>query len=92
MLGSPNGIAILEDRVADELNPNVALEYGFMRAFNRKVALFRDSKFKHDRADIIGKLSKHFEIDGNGALIAESLEKAAQGWLLDLGFRAKRRF
>jgi TIR domain len=91
MLGSPYGIAILEDRVAEELNPIVTLEYGFMRAFNRKVALFRDSKFQHDRADFIGRLSKSFEIDDKGALIAETLKKAVQDWLLDLGIPPKSR-
>lgn len=56
MLGSKYGIAILEDRVAAETNPNVTLEYGFMRALNRKVALFREASFRHDRADLTGKL------------------------------------
>lgn len=91
MLGSPYGIAILEDRVADELNPNVTLEYGFMRAFNRKVALFRESKFKNDRADLIDKLSKSFKIDDKGVLVAESLKKAVQDWLIDLGMPPRRR-
>jgi hypothetical protein len=38
-------MAFLEDRVASELNPNVTLEYGFMKALNRKVGLFREASF-----------------------------------------------
>ena len=61
MLGSRFGMAILEDCVQQELNPNIALEYGFMKALNRTVALFRQLNFKHDRADLTGKLAKTFE-------------------------------
>jgi hypothetical protein len=85
MLGSRYGVAILEDRVADELNPNVTLEYGFMKSLNREVALFRDVQFRHDRADLTGKLSRQFAIDSGGALKSASLVKAVRDWLADLG-------
>jgi hypothetical protein len=91
MLGSRYGIAVLEDRVADELNPNVALEYGFMKSLNRQVALFRDVQFRHDRADLTGKLSKPFEIDSGGKLKPETLAKAVQDWLLNIGVSPIRR-
>jgi hypothetical protein len=91
MLGSRYGVAALEDRVAEELNPNVALEYGFMKSLNRHVALFRDVQFRHDRADLTGKLSKPFEIDNEGKLKSESLAKAVQDWLLDIGVPPIRR-
>jgi hypothetical protein len=92
MLGSRYGIAILEDRVAEELNPNVALEYGFMKSLNRGVALFRDVNFKHDRADLTGKLAKSFEIDNSGELMKETLAKAVQDWLLDIGVSQVQRY
>lgn len=85
ILGCRYGIAILEDRAAAELNPNVTLEYGFMKALNRNVVLFRDINFKHDRADLTGKLAKSFEIDTNRKLDKPSLTKAIQDWLLDMG-------
>jgi hypothetical protein len=91
ILGSRYGIAILEDRVAAELNPNVALEYGFMKALNRQVALLRDIQFKHDRADLTGKLAKPFEIDDNMQLKNTSLRAAVQDWMLDLGILARQR-
>lgn len=85
MLGSKYGIAVLEDRVARELNPNVALEYGFMKALNRRVGLFRDTSFQHDRADLTGKLSNSFKIDAADRLTRTSLKEAVQGWLIDAG-------
>jgi len=92
MLGSRYGIAILEDRVAEELNPNVALEYGFMKSLNRQVALFRDVQFRHDRADLTGKLAKSFEIDDGGELKKETLARAVQDWLLDIGVPPVQRY
>jgi 6-phosphogluconate dehydrogenase (decarboxylating) len=78
MLGCKFGIAVLEDRVATELSPNVALEYGFMKAMNKRVGLFRN-------ADFSGKLAKTFEIDSAGALNVGSLKTAIEAWLLDVG-------
>lgn len=85
MLGCRYGIAILEDRAAAELNPNVTLEYGFMKAINASVALFRDINFKHDRADLTGKLARQFTIDRKGVLEKATLAKALKEWLKDLG-------
>ena len=91
MLGCRYGIAVLEDRAAAELNPNVTLEYGFMKALDRPVALLRDLNFKHDRADLTGKLAKPFEIDADGVLDKATLQRAAADWLMDLDFRLKRK-
>lgn len=82
MIGCKYGLAILEDRAASELNPNLTLEYGFMKALNREVGLFRDASFQHDRADLTGKLSNSFTIDSNDALDDTSLEKAIHEWLV----------
>lgn len=89
MLGSRYGLAVLEDRVASELNPNVALEYGFMKALNRQTALLRDIGFKHDRADLTGKLSLPFEIGEGKRLNRKSLSRSVQAWLADLGVPAR---
>ncbi len=81
MFGSKYGMAILEDHVASELNPNVTLEYGFMKALNRTVGLFRAEDFRHDRADLTGKLSKRFSIDASDRLNELSLKSAIHDWL-----------
>ena len=76
------GIAILEDRIADEFNPNVALEYGFMRALNRPTLLLADIGFRNLRADVIGTLREKFDITDIKQTIQEPVEK----WLRELGF------
>ncbi|MGH7305919.1 MAG: toll/interleukin-1 receptor domain-containing protein [Candidatus Rokuibacteriota bacterium] len=91
MLGCQFGLAVLEDHGANEMNPNVALEYGFMKAHNRSVGLLREEKFKHDRADLIGKLVKRFRIEEGLVLNEESLKRAIQDWMIDCGVPPKQR-
>lgn len=55
MLCCKYGVAVLEDIIADEFNPNVALEYGFMRALGKPTLLLKERRFK-PRADILGTL------------------------------------
>ena len=92
MLGCRFGLAVLEDRGANEMNPNVALEYGFMKAPNREVGLLREATFKHDRADLIGKLVKLFQIGEGFQLDEESLKQAIGNWMIDCRIAPKRRF
>lgn len=74
------GIAILEDRIKDEINPNVAIEYGFMRALNKQTLLLADVGFRNLRADIIGTLQEKFDITNIKETIREPIEK----WLKEL--------
>lgn len=74
------GIAILEDRVVNEFNPNVALEYGFMRALNKSTLLLTDVGFRNLRADILGTLREEFDI----ADIESSVQPPIERWLRDL--------
>jgi TIR domain-containing protein len=92
MLGCRFGLAVLEDRGANDMNPNVALEYGFMKALNREVGLLREAGFKHDRADLIGKLVKPFQIGEGSALDEESLKQAIRDWMIDCRIAPKRKF
>jgi hypothetical protein len=89
IIGSKYGIAVLEDEVASELNPNVALEYGFMKALDHPVALLRSSTFQHGRADLSGKLAKEFDIV-SGALRPRALRAAAAGWFEEQGLARAR--
>jgi len=79
MLCCSSGIAILEDRVADEFNPNVAIEYGFMRALNKPTLLLADRAFRNLRADIIGTLRETFDLTDIEATIPTAVER----WLRD---------
>jgi hypothetical protein len=89
IIGSKYGIAVLEDEVAQELNPNVALEYGFMKALDHPVALLRSSGFEHGRADLSGKLSKDFDIV-SGSLRTSTMRTAAAGFFRDVGLSRAR--
>ena len=80
MLCCKFGIAVLENYSKQEYNPNVAIEYGFMRALNKNVLLLADSKFPKYPADIIGKLREPFEMDD----IKNSIQKAVKKWLKSL--------
>ena len=84
MLGCSRGIAILEDRVMNEFNPNVALEYGFMRALNKPCLLLADTGFHNLRADIIGTLRETFDITDIPGTVRRPVEK----WLRELGIGA----
>jgi hypothetical protein len=54
LLGFGKGIAIVEDRYKPELNPNVAMEWGWMRAMDKPVLYLMEDKFDHARADLSG--------------------------------------
>ena len=90
MLGSKYGIAILEDRVGDELNPNVALEYGFMKGLGREAVILEEASFRHVRADLVGTIPKKFEIDSAHKVDVRSLKDAVAEWLTDVGIAPRR--
>jgi hypothetical protein len=90
MLGCRYGVAILEDHVGDELNPNVALEYGFMKGLGREVVLLKERRFKHLRADLVGTIPKEFDIGADHALDRRSIQDAVSNWLIDIGVPPKR--
>jgi hypothetical protein len=83
MLGCKYGIAVLEDRVKDEFNPNVALEYGFMRALDKPVLLLTDTGFRNLRADVLGTLRAEFDIAAPD--LAAELAGPVRAWVRDLG-------
>ena len=80
MHGCKYGIAVLEDRSANEFNPNVALEYGFMRALGKQVLLLKDRGFSKIRADILGSVWIGFDMSD----AAGSIETAIRQWLIDI--------
>jgi hypothetical protein len=74
------GIAILENVSQHEYNPNVALEYGFMRALDKRVLLLADKGFPKPRVDVVGKLREHFDIND----IKESIKTPLEKWVREL--------
>lgn len=79
MICSSYGVGILENRARDEFNPNVATEYGFMRALNKPVLLLVDRGFRNLRADVTGVVVGEFDIAQIESTIAQPVEQ----WLND---------
>ncbi len=84
MFGCKYGLAVLEDILRDEFNPNVALEYGFMRALGRPTLLLKEKRFA-PRADILGTLWEEFDILDLEKTVTEAIHR----WLDDLGIPRK---
>jgi len=51
LVGCQRGVAIIEDKYLPELNPNVAMEWGWMKGMGRDVLFLREESFQHERAD-----------------------------------------
>ena len=62
MIGCSRGIVVLEDVVQDDFNPNIAIEYGFLRALNKPVLVLRDRNFKRLAADVSGIIYETFDL------------------------------
>lgn len=77
MLACARGIAIVEDRFNPKLNPNVAMEWGWMRAMKKDILYLVEKGAKETPADIMGLIKGRFDWDNPEAdiprLIAENL-------------------
>ena len=81
LLGCRRGVAIIEDRYRDEMNPNVAMEWGWMRGMKRDVLYLVEDNFDNERADTTGFLNKGFSWDDP----EERIEQAVTVWLAGPG-------
>ena len=77
MLGCERGVAIVEDKYRDEFNPNVAMEWGWMRGMRREVLFLVEKDFGNQRADVSGLISKAFDWDDP----RDAVRRAVSGWL-----------
>jgi hypothetical protein len=81
MIGCKYGIAVLENILQNEFNPNVALEYGFMRALGKPVLLLKEKRMA-PRADILGTLWEEFDmLEGIEMTIGDAINR----WVHDFG-------
>ena len=67
LLGCKQGIAIVEDRYLDELNPNVTMEWGWMRGMGKSVLFLIEDGFTNSRADVGGLIEEAFSWRNPGA-------------------------
>ena len=78
MHGCGFGIAVFERIDADEFNPNVSLEVGYMLALRKSVCLLSDKSLKKMQTDLVGKLYSPFDTYDIMNTIKAQLSK----WLL----------
>jgi hypothetical protein len=73
------GIAVFERIEADEFNPNVSLEVGYMFGLRKPVLLLKDKTLRSLHTDLVGKLYKPFDPQDPGSTIPSQI----QHWLED---------
>jgi hypothetical protein len=77
LLACGRGIAIVEDRFNPKLNPNVAMEWGWMRAMQKPVLYLVEKSVEQVPADVAGLIKSRFDWDNPQAnipqLIAQDL-------------------
>lgn len=79
LYGCSFGIAVFERLEADDFNPNVSLEVGYMKAIGKPVCLLKDKTLKTLQTDLVGKLYKTFDPQDPATSIPPEIEK----WLRD---------
>ena len=84
MMGCKYGVCVFEEIDEREFNPNVPLEYGFMRAINRQVLLLKDVRMPKLPSDMTGKLYRSFDTYNITQTIQEQISQWAER---DLGLK-----
>ena len=79
LLGCARGVAIVEDHVRKEMNPNVAFEWGWMRGMSKRVYYLMEEGFAHTRADWGGLVNRRFSWDTP----TEGIRGALKAWLTE---------
>lgn len=76
------GIAVFERIETEQVNPNVALEVGYMLALRKPVCLLKDRTLPTLHADLVGKLYRVFDpLDPT-----RTIPKELSTWLRDKGW------
>ncbi len=73
------GVAVFEQALEKDFNPNVSLELGFMLSRGRRVLLLKEKSLHALPTDVVGKLYKEFDI-GN----PESVRGLIDKWVKDV--------
>jgi hypothetical protein len=77
LLGCRQGVAIVEDRHTQELNPNVAMEWGWMRGMGKPVLFLVEERFARTRADWHGLIEDTFRWEAP----EDSIRPVIHSWL-----------
>jgi hypothetical protein len=77
LLGCGSGVAIVESKYRPELNPNVAMEWGWMRGMGKNVLYLLEESFSQQRADWSGLSEERFP----WVSPEDAIKKAIEKWL-----------
>ena len=80
-MGCARVIAIFDDFEDRDFNPNVAIEYGFMRALNKRVLILKEQRMPRVPADVTGSRFRPFDM----MRLEETVTRQVESWLGDLG-------
>lgn len=80
LLGCRQGVAIVEDRYLNELNPNVTMEWGWMRGMGKPVLFLVEEDFTNPRADVGGLIEDSFSWADPSSTVTDSI----RSWLASL--------
>ena len=61
MMGCKYAACIFEEIDERDFNPNVAIEYGFLRAMNRQILLLKEQRVPTMPTDMVGKMYRTFD-------------------------------
>lgn len=75
MLACSKAIAIVESKHTRELNPNVMMEWGWLRSTDRGVLYLVEKDFNRARADISGLINDEFDWNDPGPGITAAVKK-----------------
>jgi nucleoside 2-deoxyribosyltransferase/protein-tyrosine-phosphatase len=75
------GVAVFEQLVESDYNPNVSLELGYMLAQGKKLLLLKERSLPRLPSDLVGHLYKGFDASD----IEQTISKASLEWLRDIG-------
>jgi hypothetical protein len=75
LLACSKGIAIVESKYKSELNPNIAMEWGWMRGMARDVLYLVEETFDLARADWGGLIQDKFPWDNPKPAVTKAIQK-----------------
>ena len=61
MMGCKYAVCVFEEIDEREFNPNVGIEYGFLRAMSRQVLLLKEQRVPTMPTDMVGKIYRPFD-------------------------------
>jgi hypothetical protein len=77
LLGCSKSIAIVESKYTDEINPDIAMKWGWMRASSKDVLYLLERESENLRADFTGFISERFSWE----FPEQDIEAAISKWV-----------